>query len=348
MILGGILAVVVVLIFLRNVRSTLVSAVALPTAIIGTFAVMQALGFTFNIVTMLALTLSIGLLIDDAIVVIENIVRHLEHGESPEVAAEKGTERDRAGRAGGDARGGGGLRPGGLHEGADGALLLPVRGHRRGGGAHLLLRLDDAHAHALGAPAERARRPGRRVAGHREGAAGRRGHLPPGARLAARPPRDHRRRGRAGAGLHGLPGHQAQVHLPAPAGHERGEGHAGDAGRHHAGRDPAAARRPLPAAARGGGRHRGLLGGRRRRARGGQQGGHHRQLRPHRRAALRPVRAEGAPAQGPAGRARRRSSPSRTSTPWPAAAAARRWSSSTCAAPTPRRCSPRWRRPASP
>jgi HAE1 family hydrophobic/amphiphilic exporter-1 len=91
MILGGILAVVVVLIFLRNIRSTLVSAVALPTAIIGTFAVMQALGFTFNIVTMLALTLSIGLLIDDAIVVIENIVRHLEHGESPKVAAEKGT-----------------------------------------------------------------------------------------------------------------------------------------------------------------------------------------------------------------------------------------------------------------
>ncbi|MEI7705475.1 MAG: efflux RND transporter permease subunit [Deltaproteobacteria bacterium] len=91
MILGGILAVVVVLIFLRNVRSTLVSAVALPTAIIGTFAVMKALGFTFNVITMLALTLSIGLLIDDAIVVIENIVRHLEHGEAPVEAAEKGT-----------------------------------------------------------------------------------------------------------------------------------------------------------------------------------------------------------------------------------------------------------------
>ena len=95
MILGGILAVVVVLVFLRNVRSTLVSAVALPTAIVGTFAVMKALGFTFNIITMLALTLSIGLLIDDAIVVIENIVRHLEHGESPKVAAEKGTSEHR-------------------------------------------------------------------------------------------------------------------------------------------------------------------------------------------------------------------------------------------------------------
>ncbi len=67
------------------------SAVALPTSIIGTFAVMQALGFTFNVVTMLALTLSIGLLIDDAIVVIENIVRHLEHGKAPRRAAEEGT-----------------------------------------------------------------------------------------------------------------------------------------------------------------------------------------------------------------------------------------------------------------
>ena len=81
MILGGVLAVLVVLLFLRNWRSTIVSAVALPTSIIGTFAVMQALHFTFNVVTMLALTLSIGLLIDDAIVVIENIVRHLEQGE---------------------------------------------------------------------------------------------------------------------------------------------------------------------------------------------------------------------------------------------------------------------------
>ena len=55
---------------------------ALPTSIIGTFAVMQALHFTFNVITMLALTLSIGLLIDDAIVVIENIVRHLEQRRS--------------------------------------------------------------------------------------------------------------------------------------------------------------------------------------------------------------------------------------------------------------------------
>ncbi len=78
--------------FLRNWRSTLVSAVALPTSVIGTFAVMQALGFTFNVVTMLALTLSIGLLIDDAIVVIENIIRHLEEGATPFEAAYEGTK----------------------------------------------------------------------------------------------------------------------------------------------------------------------------------------------------------------------------------------------------------------
>jgi hydrophobe/amphiphile efflux-1 (HAE1) family protein len=91
MVLGGVLAVLIVLAFLRNLRSTLVSAIALPVSVVGTFAVMALLGFTFNIITMLALTLSIGLLIDDAIVVIENIVRHLEEGKPPAQAALEGT-----------------------------------------------------------------------------------------------------------------------------------------------------------------------------------------------------------------------------------------------------------------
>jgi len=93
MILGAILAVLVVLTFLRNWRATLVAAVALPTSIIGTVAVMRALDFTFNLITMLALTLSIGLLIDDAIVVIENVFRHLEKGEKPRAAAFNGTNQ---------------------------------------------------------------------------------------------------------------------------------------------------------------------------------------------------------------------------------------------------------------
>ncbi|WP_342373743.1 efflux RND transporter permease subunit [Myxococcus stipitatus] len=93
MLVGGVLSVLIVLLFLRNLRSTLVSAIALPVSVIGTFAVMALLGFTFNIITMLALTLSIGLLIDDAIVVIENIVRHLEEGKTPMQAALEGTQQ---------------------------------------------------------------------------------------------------------------------------------------------------------------------------------------------------------------------------------------------------------------
>ena len=69
------------MLFLRDLRATLISAVAIPTSVVATFAFMQWLGFTFNNMTMLALSLSIGILIDDAIVVIENIHRHLEQGE---------------------------------------------------------------------------------------------------------------------------------------------------------------------------------------------------------------------------------------------------------------------------
>ena len=157
LIIGAILAVLVVLVFLRDWRATIVSAVALPTSVIGTFAVMHALGFTFNTVTMLALTLSIGLLIDDAIVVIENIVRHLEKGERPREAALNGHRPDRARGARGDAVGHRGVHPRRVHEGDGRPLLLPVRRHRRGGGGHLLLRLDDAHADDVGAPPRGAR-----------------------------------------------------------------------------------------------------------------------------------------------------------------------------------------------
>ena len=87
LILGSILAVIAVFVFLRNTRTTLISAVALPVSIISTFALMRAFGFTFNNLTMLALTLSVGILIDDAIIVIENIYRHIEEGMSPREAA---------------------------------------------------------------------------------------------------------------------------------------------------------------------------------------------------------------------------------------------------------------------
>lgn len=87
LILGSFFAVLAVLLFLRNFRTTLISAVALPVSIIATFALIRAFNFTFNNMTMLALTLSVGLLIDDAIIVIENIYRHVEEGMAPREAA---------------------------------------------------------------------------------------------------------------------------------------------------------------------------------------------------------------------------------------------------------------------
>ncbi|MDA8125856.1 MAG: efflux RND transporter permease subunit [Deltaproteobacteria bacterium] len=87
LILGGLFAVIAVFLFLGNVRTTLISAVALPISIIATFALIRAFGFSFNNMTMLALTLSVGLLIDDAIIVIENIYRHVEEGMAPREAA---------------------------------------------------------------------------------------------------------------------------------------------------------------------------------------------------------------------------------------------------------------------
>ncbi|MFW5741203.1 MAG: efflux RND transporter permease subunit, partial [Myxococcota bacterium] len=90
LVFGAFLAVAVILFFLRDGRATFISALALPTSVVATFAFMHAMGFTANMLTMLALSLSIGMLIDDAIVVIENIHRHLEMGKPPMQAAADG------------------------------------------------------------------------------------------------------------------------------------------------------------------------------------------------------------------------------------------------------------------
>ncbi len=84
---GAILAIIVVMLFLRNWRATLISAVALPLSAIPTFWVMDMLGFSLNLVSFLALTLATGILVDDAIVEIENIARHIRMGKSPYRAA---------------------------------------------------------------------------------------------------------------------------------------------------------------------------------------------------------------------------------------------------------------------
>jgi hydrophobe/amphiphile efflux-1 (HAE1) family protein len=90
-IFGGLMAILVILVFMLDLRSTLISAVALPTSVIGTFFVMYVLGYTLNMMTLLAMSLAIGLLIDDAVVVRENIFKHLERGKPPLQAALDGT-----------------------------------------------------------------------------------------------------------------------------------------------------------------------------------------------------------------------------------------------------------------
>lgn len=84
---GAVLAVLVVLLFLRNLRATLISAIALPLAAVPTFWAMSAMGFSLNLVSLLGITLATGILVDDAIVEIENIVRHMHMGKSPYRAA---------------------------------------------------------------------------------------------------------------------------------------------------------------------------------------------------------------------------------------------------------------------
>jgi len=89
---GGAMAILIILLFMLDLRSTLISAVALPTSVVATFFLMYVLDFTLNMMTLLGLSLAIGLLIDDAVVVRENIFKHLERGEPPMEAALNGTK----------------------------------------------------------------------------------------------------------------------------------------------------------------------------------------------------------------------------------------------------------------
>lgn len=92
LVLAGVLVVIIIFVFLRNVRATIIPAVAIPVSIIATFALMLALGFTINNFTLLALILAIGLVVDDAIVVLENAYRHQEElHDDPVESARTGT-----------------------------------------------------------------------------------------------------------------------------------------------------------------------------------------------------------------------------------------------------------------
>ena len=87
------LVVAVIFVFLRNVRATIIPSIAVPLSLIGTFGVMYLLGYSLNNLSLMALTISTGFVVDDAIVMIENIARYIEEGEKPFEAALKGAEQ---------------------------------------------------------------------------------------------------------------------------------------------------------------------------------------------------------------------------------------------------------------
>ncbi len=91
LLIGGLLTIIIVFCFINSWRSTVITGITLPISVISSFTVMNAMGMTLNVMTLMALSLAIGLLIDDAIVVRENIVRHLEHGKDHMEASRFGT-----------------------------------------------------------------------------------------------------------------------------------------------------------------------------------------------------------------------------------------------------------------
>lgn len=91
LVFGGLLAVIITFFFLQNTRATIIGAIAIPTSVIATFFLIKAMNFTLNTMSLMGLSLAVGILIDDAIVIIENIYRHIEHGQSPLEAARDGT-----------------------------------------------------------------------------------------------------------------------------------------------------------------------------------------------------------------------------------------------------------------
>ena len=162
------IVVLVIFLFLGSLRSVLVPVVAIPVSLIGAVFLMQVFGFTVNLLTLLAIVLSVGLVVDDAIVVVENVERHIRLGEKPVEAAL--VARPRAGWAhrGHDHHAGGRLRARSAFQGGLTGVALPrVRADAGRRGRHLRRGGADALAHDVGqaaqggAPAERPGDPAR-------------------------------------------------------------------------------------------------------------------------------------------------------------------------------------------
>ena len=142
------LVVFVVYLFLQSWRTTIIPTIAIPVSLVATLAVMWACGFSLNMLSLLGMVLAIGLVVDDAIVVVENVERQLEAGLPPLEAAQQG----HGGGDGADHRhdGGadGGVRAGRLHSRRGGAALQPVRADRRHLRRHFRVQLADPEPRA--------------------------------------------------------------------------------------------------------------------------------------------------------------------------------------------------------
>ena len=124
----------VIFVFLRSARATIIPGIALPLSIIGTFGVMALCGFSLDNLSLMALTIATGFVVDDAIVMIENIVRLIEEGKRPLEAAYRGRGADRLHRGVADRLAGRGLHPAAVHAGRGRAAVPGIRAgadHRR-------------------------------------------------------------------------------------------------------------------------------------------------------------------------------------------------------------------------
>ena len=132
LLLAAVLVSGVLFLFIRDWRTTVIAALAVPTSIIGTFAFMDVMGFRLNNMTLLGLILAVGIVIDDAVVVLENVFRHMEeYGRTPWEAASVATKEICARGARHDALAGGDLRADRVHVRAGRPVLQQLRVRRR-------------------------------------------------------------------------------------------------------------------------------------------------------------------------------------------------------------------------
>ena len=160
-----ILVVLVVILFLQTWRAAIIPIVAIPVSLIGTFFFMSIFGFTLNNLSLFGLVLAIGIVVDDAIVVVENVQRNIEAGLKP--ARRGGQKHGRGGRGAGRDRAGAdfGVLAVGLHHRHFRTVLPAVRAHHRRRDHHLADRVADAIAGAMHVAAQAARPPRGRHAG---------------------------------------------------------------------------------------------------------------------------------------------------------------------------------------